>query len=204
MSRHITLDVERALELKEAFARTGWTESDIGKLCEGNMLGKVLQVLNGTATIEVIEVAKHIIHCSALPYNPWADRNWYVERHEPSGSLLWYKGAATLYRPRYADNYPEYTGNILLRELSERRVSVLNANVLDYLLENPHLIPEEWKSDSSGNVMWIAFWGTMYRDPKGRRWVRFLYWKDDREWAWDFFDTASCIHRQLPSAVRAR
>ncbi|MFA6973446.1 MAG: hypothetical protein WC238_01735 [Parcubacteria group bacterium] len=42
---------------------------------------------------------------------------------------------------------------------------VLNANILDALLENLHLIPEEWKKDGNGNTIFIFFWGTIFRGP---------------------------------------
>lgn len=42
---------------------------------------------------------------------------------------------------------------------------VLNANVLDALYENPHLIPEDWKKDEAGNIRYIFFWGTIFRSP---------------------------------------
>jgi len=43
---------------------------------------------------------------------------------------------------------------------------VLNANLLDAVYENPHLIPEEWKRDENGNILFIFFSGTIYRGPR--------------------------------------
>ena len=54
---------------------------------------------------------------------------------------------------------------------------VLNANVLDYLLKHPELIPEEWKGKA------VFFWGTIYRDSRGNLCVRCLYW-DGSRWYW--------------------
>jgi hypothetical protein len=56
---------------------------------------------------------------------------------------------------------------------------ILNANVLDYLLAHPELIPEEWKGK------YIFFWGTIYRDSGGDLSVRYLYWSGS-EWNWDY------------------
>src|SRR3989344_5319984 len=58
---------------------------------------------------------------------------------------------------------------------------VLNANILDYLLANPQLIPEEWKGKA------VFFWGTIYRyrHSYGHLFVRYLYW-DGEQWLWDY------------------
>jgi len=37
----------------------------------------------------------------------------------------------------------------------------MNANVLDYLLAHPELIPEDWKNK------YVFFWGTIYRYSSG-------------------------------------
>ena len=71
--------------------------------------------------------------------------------------------------------YTDLEGNKLRKELQSRKV--LNANVLDYLLAHPELIPEEWKGKC------LFFWGTIYRRSNGHLYVRFLYWFGDR-WRW--------------------
>ena len=47
---------------------------------------------------------------------------------------------------------------------------VMGAQLLDFYLKNPHLIPDEWKGKAT------FFWGTIYRDSLGRLDVRCLYW----------------------------
>lgn len=47
---------------------------------------------------------------------------------------------------------------------------VLNANVLDYFLENMKVVPKEWRGEK------IFFWGTIYRASSGNLFVAFLYW----------------------------
>jgi len=56
---------------------------------------------------------------------------------------------------------------------------VLNANILDYLLEHQELIPQEWKDGL------VFFWGTIYRDSGGNLYVRCLYW-NGAKWHWDY------------------
>ena len=63
-----------------------------------------------------------------------------------------------------------------LRKLLEGQ-PVLNACVLDHLLDHPEQIPEDWKGKD------IFFWGTIYRDSDGRQYVRCLCWSGDA-WFW--------------------
>ena len=73
------------------------------------------------------------------------------------------------------------TGNILRAKLKGK--PVLNANLLDHLLKNPHLIPKAWKMDENENTRYIFFWGTIYRGADGYLCVRCLYWGGGR-WDW--------------------
>lgn len=77
---------------------------------------------------------------------------------------------------------------------------VLNANVLDYLIAHPELIPEEWKK-----IKGIIFYGTVYKF--GGECVRFLRWRAGK-WDWNFiyidgwwgFDFRG-TKRYFPSAI---
>jgi hypothetical protein len=69
-------------------------------------------------------------------------------------------------------------GHKLRKELEKE--PVLNANVCDYLLAHPELIPEEWKGKH------IFFWGTIYRGSDGDLYVRYLYWCGS-QWHWDYY-----------------
>lgn len=44
-----------------------------------------------------------------------------------------------------------------------------NGCVLDYLIENPKLIPDEWKG------LHMPFWGSIFKDEDGELYVKFLY-----------------------------
>jgi hypothetical protein len=61
----LMLDVSQAAELKLAFRRNGWNNSQIKTLSEGDLLGKVLQVITGQAEIRMIE---HLIDLDAAPF----------------------------------------------------------------------------------------------------------------------------------------
>ena len=69
-------------------------------------------------------------------------------------------------RQRFQASFIE--GNELRTELVTK--PVLNANVLDYLLAHPQIIPVEWKGVS------VSFWGTIYCNPSGSLSVRCLAW----------------------------
>ncbi|PCI30256.1 hypothetical protein COB55_00550 [Candidatus Wolfebacteria bacterium] len=86
-------------------------------------------------------------------------------------------------------------GNKLREILKDKRV--YTAHVLDYLLENTRLIPEEWKEKT------IFFWGTIYlRAGDGRLYVRCLGWRDDR-WSWSCYRLVSGWNAGHVSAVSA-
>lgn len=68
-------------------------------------------------------------------------------------------------------------GMELYKELKAKSIPMLNANVLDYLLAKPHLIPKSWEGKR------VDFWGTIYLDFNGRPSVRCLRrWTSTSEW----------------------
>ena len=71
---------------------------------------------------------------------------------------------------------------------------VYNANLLDFYLKNLHLILEEWKGKA------VFFWGTVYRSPKGRLYVRCLYWSGER-WDWLCYFLEDDWSADSPAAV---
>lgn len=109
-----------------------------------------------------------IIDCTADPFVP---DDWELEEHNTElGQIDWDATEITLHY-----KFQFVSGEDLLAELCDE--PVLNANILDYLLEHPEFIPEDWKGKR------VCFWGTIYRDAKDFRTVRFLYWSEG-EWSW--------------------
>jgi len=164
----LMLDVSQAHELKMAFRRHGYTNKDIKSLSEGNILGEVLKVIKGQSEIKIIE---RLIDCDANPFIP---EGWTVEEHKKGGLYKFDPSKISLYLSK-KQKKGSIGGNDLRKELTGQ--PVLNANVLDYLLAHPDLIPEEWKSK------YIFFWGTIYRSSYGGLSVRSLYW-DGSKWYW--------------------
>ncbi len=200
----LTLDVGLAAKLKVAFARNGWTEALIDKACEGDSLGQFRKVLQGHATITVVE---HVIDCDADPFLP---NGWKVEEHQKGGQFKWdpsnhLSNLPILYLDEKGQrNGKSIEGNKLREKLAKDLVkgALLNANVLDYLLANPHLIPEEWKKDEKGNTRYIFFWGTVYRLSDGYLCVRYLCW-DVSRWYWGSHWLDDDWGDGDPAAVRA-
>ena len=62
---------------------------------------------------------------------------------------------------------------------------VLNANELDALYDNPHLLPEDWKKDEKGNIRFVFLLGTIYCSLDGRLCARCIYF-DGRSWNLDY------------------
>lgn len=115
---------------------------------------------------------KHYIDCSKKPYIP---NGWTVEEHRKGPKkFVWDASKVSLYLSEKQKS-GLIKGNELRKELANK--PVLNANVLDYLLAHPELIPEEWKGK------YIFFWGTIYLGSDGFLRVRCLSWGDDR-WYW--------------------
>ncbi len=121
-----------------------------------------------------------------------------VVDHQKGGRFKWDASKVTLYlseRQRAIDGFIK--GDKLLEELKDK--SPFNANLLDYLLKHPHLIPEEWKNE------WVLFFGTTYCDyaSGGRRlYVRHLCWLINK-WGWGYLWLDLDLDGHRPAAVLA-
>lgn len=129
------------------------------------------------------------IDLDAAPRTPY-DR-WKVEKHKKGGKFKWDVSKVQLFLSEDQQNR-SIEGNNLRKELSNQ--PVCNANVLDYLLDNPHLVPEEWKGKT------VCFWGTIYYHFDGRRYVRCIICEGGR-WRQDFCWIGNYFGAKHPSAV---
>ncbi|MFQ5662185.1 MAG: hypothetical protein ACE5F2_02965 [Candidatus Paceibacteria bacterium] len=145
---------------------------------DDNLFSQVMKVAEGLAEINIV---KHIIDGDADPFIP---DSWSVEKrgHKKCGQIEFSPERFEFYLSEGQQNGKCIGGNKLRKELKDK--PVLNANVMDYLLKNPQLIPEDWKKDENGNTRYIFFWGTIYRSSVGDLYVRYLYWVGGR-WYWD-------------------
>ncbi|MFI5260484.1 MAG: hypothetical protein ACHQU0_01675 [Candidatus Paceibacteria bacterium] len=171
ISANVTVALPRAMRLSGLDAKTILKYTDE----EGERLSMALaeafkMLYNGHASTVALP---HIIDCDSALFVP---DGWKVEEHDEGGQLTFDASKIELYFSVAQDQTKgSIGGNELRKELADK--PVLNANVLDYLLANPHLIPKEWKGKS------IFFWGTIYRDSDGLLCVRCLCWGGNG-WRW--------------------
>ena len=191
----LTFDVGLAAKLKQAVLRNGITDlADIDWLCEGENLANVRRLRQGRVLLTVPE---HLIDCDVQPFVP---NGWTVEEHQKGGQWKFDPKQVEFFLASGQKGGKVIEGNKLRKELAKK--PVLNANVLDYLLANPHIIPEEWKKDGQGNTRYIFFWGTVYRHSDGYLCVRFLFWYDGR-WSWSDLWLDFDWYDRYPAALRA-
>ena len=157
----LTLDVGLAYKIKQALSRNGVTDVvDLDWLATGDNIAKMRRVRLG---YDEIVTPEHVVDLDADPFIP---DGWTVEEHQKGGQFQWNAANVALHLDKCQKNGKVINGNKLRKELAKK--SVFNANVLDYLLAHPHLIPEEWKGQA------IFFWGTIYCSRDDRCYVRCL------------------------------
>jgi len=168
----LTLDVGLAYKIKQALSRNGVTDVvDLDWLATSDNIAKMRRVRLG---YDEIVTPEHVVDLDADPFIP---DGWTVEEHQKGGQFQWNAANVALHLDKCQKNGKVINGNKLRKELAKK--SVFNANVLDYLLAHPHLIPEEWKGK------FVFFWGTVYRGRSGGLYVRCLTW-DGGRWYWSF------------------
>lgn len=171
MSEDLGLDVGQANELKLAARRAGATNADLKALSEGNMFARILPVLRGDASVTI----RHTIDCRAKPYTP---KGWKIKFHRKRRSLALSPEMIELYWPGKGSE--DLAGSTIITKLSYKgNKNILNANVLDFLLEHPELIPDEWKD------LKVSFWGTRYNDNGFIRVPCIVYDKEGDCFVWE-------------------
>jgi hypothetical protein len=132
-----------------------------------------------------------VVNLDAKPFVP---EGWQVEDHQKRGQFDWNPSDVKLHLSPKQQGSGGIEGNKLREELIGK--GPFNANLLDYLLKNQDLIPEQWKSK------FVYFWGTVYRDSGNNPCVRCLYWHRG-EWRWHYGWLASHFVGNEPAAVPA-
>ena len=138
--------------------------------------------LRGNVTIAVV---KHTVDLGKSPRLPFNGAE--VEKHDGEGVVeielrsddnLYVDGKlVSLFLSEKQKGKSTIVGNELRQELENGRQALLNSNVLDYIFDHPELFPEHWKKDENGDIRYIYFWGSVFRDPSdGRLCVCCLCW----------------------------
>lgn len=175
------------LEIEQSAKKAGFLESDFHALAKDE--DKLRQILkfqrvsdNGIAKIKptdedsaraiTINETTIVVNLGIVPKSLFSGAT--VTEHIGGGWVIVEKRADGLYvdskkvilhlsKRQKNGKWPK--GYELREELTGK--PILNANVLDALLSNPHLLPEDWKRDENGNIRHICFWGTIYSDSDG-------------------------------------
>lgn len=167
-------------------------------------LVKAFEMLYGghVATIP----SNHFVDLSKFPFLP---DGWELANHDSlrntrdgsicEGRLLLDTRKIVLYRDRDQSSSPGIQGTLLKERLREKKN--LNANVLEYLLKHPDLIPESWRLDSRGQAQCIWFWGTSYRNSEGVPVVRGMVWRDNLAWVADHIWLGKLLGRSEAAAI---
>jgi hypothetical protein len=173
----IMLDVGQANELKLAFRKADYENSDVKRLCEDDLLEKLRLVMHGYADVKMIV---KIVDLDADPLFPRGCEKWTVKSHVKQGSFQWnpQQVAFCPFQIEYPDEIDDdveiYTLDCELRKQFMERLGtqpVFNATLLDFLLSNKMLIPKEWRRNEV-----IFFPATHYIDLSGRERIRGLQW----------------------------
>jgi len=192
MSDKFVMSARQSAELDFALERNGCDPAFVKWLSSGNTLTHVRQVQLGQSAIKpVAEDATRVItlnettiavNLGATPKPPFQGAE--VESHAGDGWAVVEKRAdglyvngrkVVLYLSKRQQNGKSLNGRELREELTGK--PVLNANLLDVLVDNPQLIPEDWKKDEQGNTRYIFFWTSIFRDSDGDLIVRCLFFR---------------------------
>jgi len=159
-------------QLADALESAGYTPGDVTKMRSSlDALKRFKRVLVGMSKIVRLW---HDIDCDADPYLP---DGFSVDEHHRGGRFEWNLDEITIHQSltNQQDHLQYIKGGDFLRELANE--PICNANVLDYLLAHPELIPDDWKGKN------VYFWGTIYLGSDHRLSVRCLEWNVDK-WGW--------------------
>ena len=161
MTDKFGMSVRQAAELDHAFERNGWYPPDVKKLCSGNILTQVLDVLYGRAKIVAVD---HVVNFDKEPRVPKGFSLAPLSSQLPvqvSGGFIW--------SDTYVMALVEQASTKEGLWMPGRRA--LGAPLLDYMLLHPYLIPTQLEGRR------IFFWGTVYLDNDGCECVRSMYWE---------------------------
>lgn len=171
MTDKFVMSSRLAAELDHAFERNNFSAADVKLLSKGNTLSLIRDVLQEYS--EIVEL-EHYIDLNARPFVP---KGWQICSYREGGQFKWDASKVQLYLDPIQKGKSGALGREIYHLVTHLDHLVLNANVLDYLLSRPHIIPESWKSFS------LYFWGTLYHDETSNVCVRYLIWRGDK-WDW--------------------
>lgn len=102
--------------------------------------------------------------------SPFVPEHWTLHEHTPCGDIPLNLGAVFMCKTLNPD------GECPLDDLS---CKLMDARLLDWLLENPWAVPSPWLQGR------VIFPGTVYKDQGGRRCIRMLVEKEHLTAGWE-------------------
>ncbi len=136
MTNAAVMTSRQAAELDFAFARNGWDANHVKELAKGTKAGKILDVLNGDATIVwrkcIVDNRKGVLHTCFENIS---------EHHAMNGMFAWFGGSD--WNPSLVKPARNQLDRIWEQSLETSWVP-LNAYFHDFFEKYPHRIPEEW------------------------------------------------------------
>ena len=160
------INVVEALSLKAALQRNNWTDADISHFSEGDGAKLLLPVVRGYGKVELLKIIIDLSAPAMLP-KEWREKNWEVIEHIAGPTdFEWDPEKVKPWLSIQQEGDKRIEGNTLLKEI-RKRGPTFNANMLDWCLAHPNLVPEDWQM--------MFLWDTLYLNrPSGDQCVRYL------------------------------
>ncbi|MDO8512343.1 MAG: hypothetical protein Q7S57_03655 [bacterium] len=164
----------------------GFNKAKINALAENpTMLQNCYDLFIGQARIV------YIVDLDAYPFMP---DGWELLEHHKGGQFEFEPAKIALFLSEDQKGDRQIRGYDLGNEL--RVHAGFNANLLDFLIAHPLLIPKDWNGKT------VFFWGTHYRNADGVC-VRYLDWGGE-SWIWNYYYLADDLTCEEPAAVPAQ
>lgn len=148
-------------EFAQRFSNVGGTFTHLQKVIDSkNLAMDIVRLIETKTGIE------HVIDTDQLPF---CESGSVIKEHKGNGKFKFDPQQLSFYLSNDQKDKGYIKGEFLAEEV--KNLVCANATVLDYLLEFPHLIPQEWflnpKGDNPHALVYISFWGTIYEDKDG-------------------------------------
>lgn len=177
---NLMLDVDQAGELKAAFRRSAWTNAKVKRLCEGDLLAQVLQVVDGLATITLPKILQQVATrtISAVTKFVTAD-HFKVDTSKTATVKLGYLGLSKELMDKVEENISagevavhtllkDSLDEPILKELGDRAETTL-ANLWELLTKQGHGRKGTLLTNDNWNIFYI-------RDTNGKLWAVSAIW----------------------------
>ncbi|MDP1728489.1 MAG: hypothetical protein Q8M15_17020 [Bacteroidota bacterium] len=129
------------------------------------------------------------INCDIIPEIPEV---MYVKNHQKRGLIEWPPNdGMKLLQPNDKPTNGLVDGEDICKHISNLKLNVLNACVLDFLIINQKLIPKNWKKKIQGESIRIFFPGTIFRNTVGHTFIRYIFFDKKGKWQKCSFETGS-------------